>query len=90
MSIDFSDIKQYFKEEWDHKFIIPTKDMSYWKHIYEHTGHVAISDNRKIIKYTTAEWMAVSIQFALELDLDLPQNSVHFELWEGPHQAVKV
>lgn len=89
MSIDFGIIKTYFKEQWDHKFIIPKKDKDYWLHIYEHTGH-SLLDNRKIVKYTTAEWMALKIQQDLELDLDLPQGSVHLELWEGPHQAVIV
>ena len=94
MSVDFGIIKGFFKSEWDHKFIIPEKDEEYWKHIYEQTGCLPVSDGRKVIRYTTAEWMAIVIRRDLgELlewsEVDAAMN-IHFELWEGPNQAVKV
>lgn len=94
MSIDFGLIKGYFKTEWDHKFVIPKKDEDYWRHIYEETGYCPIDDNRVVLKYTTCEWMAIIMRRDLGKaigwnEADAAMN-IHFELWEGPNQAVKI
>ena len=94
MSIDFGLIKGYFKNQWDHKFIIPIKDEEYWRHIYEQTGCLPMSDNRKVIKHTTAEWMVVEIRKGLgelmEWNEVVSALKIHFDLYEGPNQAVRV
>ena len=89
MSIDFGKIKDYFKEQWDHKFIVPDSAGGKWiQACMDIDPFIALKI--KPLRHTTAEWMALRIQQDLILDLDLGVDSVHFELWEGPHQAVKI
>lgn len=101
MFIDFSKIKQYFKENWDHKFIVPKVDEKYWTEILD-------SDKRKGLKvmpteyHTTVEHIAFLIfnelveLLAEEWGLD-PEgkdswlySSIRFSLYEGPNQGVSV
>jgi len=89
MSIDFGIIKDYFKREWDHKFIIPTEDADFWKHIYEECGNNAVADNRKLVKHTTAEYMAEKMQEDL-INIFERRYTPHFTLCEGPDQGVEV
>ena len=100
ITIDFGRIKDYFKKEWDHKFIIPLDDVDYWNHIYQETGYSPVFDNLKPLDFTTAEGMAAEIAQAL-LSIALEEMrmatdysdgvpEVHFELSEGPGQGVKV
>lgn len=87
ISIDFGIIKDYFKREWDHKFIIPLKDTLFWHTFYQDFPIVA--DNRKIVEFTTCEGMAVKMQEDL-LDIFERRYTPHFTLCEGPDQGVEV
>ena len=88
ISVDFGVIKGYFKENWDHKFIVPKDEM---------TGHAWLgkfSENLVELRFTSAEWMAIIIRKELgeKIGWDEPTAAfkIHFELWEGPNQAVIV
>jgi len=104
LSIDFAEIKNYFNEQWDHKFMILKEDEEYWKHIFEECGIAPVLDNRKIVWGSTAEAMAMTIQEALEKivydrypklrdlveTMKVPSHIVSFTLYEGPNHGVSV
>ena len=50
--------------------------------------------NMVFIKHTTAEWMATEIRRCLGVILQWSEvvaaDKIHFDLYEGPNQAVKV
>ncbi len=98
MSIDFGLIKRYFKSEWDHKFFVPGDDYEKWREAFlgpdapinmDVEGHWL-----RAIKHTTAEWMVVEIRKGLgelmEWNEVVSALKIHFDLYEGPNQAVKV
>ena len=98
MSIDFGIIKGFFKENWDHKFFVPEDDYEKWREAFlgpdapinmDVEGHWL-----KAIKYTTAEWMTVIIRRDLgeliEWSEVVAADKIHFDLYEGPNQAVRV
>jgi len=96
ITIDFGHIKEYFKKEWDHKFIVPLDDIEFWQKVVSMKG-CPVKDNLRAIDFTTVEWMVAEIQKDL---LSLAMNElgladdfsdgvpeVHFELSEGPNQG---
>lgn len=88
LTIDFGKIKKYFKEVWDHKFIVPKKDQKFWEHIYSSTGYCPVRNNLLVLKHTTAEHMAAKIRADL---MNISDGcDVHFTLCEGPAQGVGV
>ena len=93
MSVDFGIIKGFFKKEWDHKFIVPDSDGSKWVEACKEIDPFMALAIRPL-RYTTAEWMAVVIRRDLGKELGWDEATaamnIHFELWEGPHQAVIV
>ncbi len=100
MSIDFGLIKTYFKEEWDHKFLVPDRHYDTWEPLLQHGPlRGIIKYNLKPLTHTTAEWMATEIRLGLKSLLEYFMDKtpykaeldmIHFQLWEGPHQAVEV
>lgn len=92
MSFDFGVIKSYFKEEWDHKFLIPVQDWEIWQQILKSYPTLLTGRGVKVVKYTTAEGMAIQIQSDLSLTLTKGAYDlkIHFKLFEGPHQAIEV
>lgn len=91
MSIDFGLIKGYFKTEWHHKNIVLASSLIAWRDFYKFMGY---RDNLKPMKYTTAEWMAIIIRRDLGKSIGWDEADaamkIHFSLWEGPNQAVKI
>ena len=95
ISIDFGIIKDYFKNEWDHRFIVPKEDYHLWREI---TKELKLLDNLKPVKYTTAEWFNIIIKSDLiemlnkrypgKLTADM--YPVSFILLEGPKQGVLI
>jgi len=93
MLVDFGVIKRYFKEGWDHRLILPEQD----EEVYPELGY-PIPTRPLFLKYTTCEHMAFTIQNHLAVEImrnirskykpHLDHIEIHFELWEGPHQAV--
>ncbi len=99
MTIDFGEIKKYFKTFWDHMFLIPEKDLQLWQQVYRNTADAAVKNNLFVMRHTTAEWMANRIRAGLlrilqkEMDntpYEAVPEMIHFQLWEGPHQAIEV
>ncbi len=100
MSIDFGLIKGYFKTRWDHRFVIPFDDEEFWTIRLDSP----VSGNVKLLRYTTCEHMAEVIRADLADILSrhyygddykakrtgYPSTWIHFSLWEGPNQAVKI
>lgn len=99
MIVDFGKVKDYFDEEWDHKFIVPIDDADSWLAILTGLG---LRRNIVALDYTTAEWMAAEIHkdlFSLVIDEcydgELPEDEnnmpiITFELYEGPNQGVVI
>ena len=90
MLIDFGIIKSYFKEHWDHRFIVPMSDHTKWKEILFIPEQVL---SLKPVWYTTCEYMAKIIKDELESMLFKAtgtQTEVSFLLTEGPGQGVHV
>lgn len=90
MIVDFGVIKEYFKEEWDHKFIVPEYDADMWTSLIEKKG---MPHNLVVLKYTTAELMAKRMQEDLKDIIKKHTNadfSVSFKLYEGANQYVEV
>jgi len=93
MFIDFGDIKGYFKEQWDHKFIVPLKDEEFWLHNYRNVGYCPVDNNLKAVARTTAEGMAMQIQEELAhliAEKTREKTAPHFKLFEGPNQSVEI
>lgn len=108
ISIDFGEIKDYFKEKWDHKFIIPKEHEvlwtswireSLWTRPTEAEIKKEVGEQFVFLWATTAEVIAYEIQKGLLEIVKKYQDrtpypakleQIHFELWEGPHQAVVV
>jgi len=103
LSVDFAEVSNYFKTEWDHKFLILREDEEYWNHIYKETGYIPVMDNRKIVWASTAEAMIIIIKEALEkivydrypklrdmIGVMKIPNMVSFTLYEGPNHGVSV
>lgn len=108
ISIDFGEIKDYFKNNWDHKFIVPESTWEIWQHILPEIRPVgpadgllkeAMDEQFVILWATTAEVIAYEIQKGLLEIVKKYQDctpykatleQIHFELWEGVHQAVVV
>jgi 6-pyruvoyl-tetrahydropterin synthase len=100
MIVDFGIIKDYFKQNWDHKFIIPEDDTQFWESIM---SKGIVLNNLKPIKHTTAEYMAMVMQeelqelvskYYLEEESDrrswFDAVSVRFTLSEGPVQGITI
>jgi len=87
ITIDFGYVKRYFKENWDHKFIVPSKYYEYWKNFLESDGLEVKADNLVSVEHTTVEYVSRIIQRELT---DLFNAEVHFELSEGPNQGYRV
>ena len=85
MIVDFTTIKRYVKETWDHKFIVPKEDVRKWMRVYEKFG---LEPNIIGIDYPTAENIALAI--LEDLSNMLPGCSIKFELYETPTQGVEV
>ncbi len=91
MIVDFGIIKGYFKDEWDHKNIIPEHHLEIWR---EHYARLEMPDNLKPLQFTTAEWVAKVMKADL-IGLLLCCDNIHsftvnFALYEGPKQDVMV
>ena len=95
ITVDFGKIKDYLKG-WDHKTIVPMQDYDKWLEFY---NKMKFKNNLRPLDYTTAEFIASELRIGLTLILDATmkrtpyeasQDMIHFELWEGPHQAVIV
>jgi len=97
--VDFGVIKQYFKDEWDHKFAVPTMYEDYWGNALNSMSVECRLDNIKGVVWTTAEGMAYDIKEELamriheiwrdQVDL-LDHVEVKFGLYEGPGQGILV
>ena len=96
ISMDFGDIKQYFRDEWDHKFLVPTYTHEAWKTMLLNNMlelDVAVS-NLMHLECTTAEYIMKKIKSDLVemLVKRYPKakfgNPVMFGLLEGPGQGV--
>jgi len=95
ITIDFGELKQYIRS-WHHRNIIPRRDYEAWKEFYDKMGW---RDNLLCVDFTSAEFIAEELKVGLLAVLDRAMMStpykadsdmIHFELWEGPNQAVKV
>ncbi len=99
MSIDFGLIKKHIKSTWDHKLILPKEingiEIQGIRELMDAFELMNVDiKNMMFIKHTTAEWMAVEIRKGLGVMLEwnevVAADKIHFDLYEGPNQAVKV
>lgn len=98
MFVDFKVIKGYFKEHWDHKFIVPNAHISTWNEVWPVLKEVLKLDYNLVgLKFTTCEWMAAIIQQQLisVISTSLPERMavepvVRFALYEGDNSHVIV
>ena len=96
MSIDFGRIKEYFKQSWDHKLILPN-DIEGLRTIFDGFKLAGITIFNIIhLPNTTAEGMALVMRDRIasilgwRYDCKYNQDFIHFKLFEGPNQAVEV
>ena len=101
ISVDFGDVKQYFKDEWDHKFIIPKSHKMFLESAlltFPEELDPPKVNNLKPVEFTSAEGIAEMMQYEL-VDIVNPkdigfqpvsQSDIHFKLFEGPNQAVEI
>ena len=87
MVVDFGRIKDYFANNWDHKFIIDETALEFWQEVI--AEGILLKNLRTVKGRPTCE----NIAWAMSEDLrrlfpDL--TYLYFELYEGPNQGVKV
>ena len=96
ISMDFGDIKQYFRDEWDHKFLVPTHTYELWKELLmDNMLELDVKPTNLIhLECTTAEHIMKRIKSDLVemLVARYPKmqfgKPVIFYLLEGPEQGV--
>ncbi|TSA55858.1 hypothetical protein D4R42_04735 [bacterium] len=91
MIVDFGVIKGYFKDEWDHKLIVPDIHTTQW---IDFIGRMGILLNLRPLKFTTCEWMAETVRAELTILMKEQDNIndciITLSLYEGPNQDVMV
>ena len=101
MSIDFGIIKGYFKDHWDHKFIVPTNHYMFLQKAlidceFPEELNPPMISNMVPLEFTTCEGMAEVIREQLVILLRqsygdwINPSCISFKLFEGPNQAVEV
>jgi len=85
MVLDFGKLKQYFKDVWDHSFIVPFDDAVKWRTLLPDMG---LSSNIVCVKIPTVECIAQRIKE--ELKELFPKVKITFELWETDNEGVKI
>lgn len=88
MIIDFGVIKDYFKERWDHKLIVPVQDQGKWFNFLKDLGAL---HNVVGLQHTTCEWMHFVMTaelYSLLRKHGITESTITFSLHEGPKQGV--
>jgi len=93
MILDFGVIKKYFKEYWDHRFLVPPIDISRMPATGLFLKCNIVYNLRPVEPTPTAEAMARLINDDLWsiIEEEVKDNRflMSFELYEGPNQGVK-
>jgi len=80
ISIDFGIIKTYFKK-WHHKNIVPQIHYAHWLEFYKKMG---FKDNLIPLPHSSCEVIKAKMKEELSILLNLPEEKINFEFWEGP------
>jgi len=87
--IDLGEIKAYFKENWDHILLVPTRHEHIWQKAKILVANECVLDI-KSIENTSVEEIAMTIKRELATKFDLDEECVHFTIYEGDNQGVSI